>query len=185
MIGPRARSAAGYRQRGSTAIYRRRTRPTKRCPGCAEDILLEAASCRYCGRQFPAGEVAQAMQEHQARLQAAAWAGYQAELAQQQRYQVDRLRGRHTRRLVFGIILISFGAFFVLVGLAMFFTNPTPGNTQESQRTAAIVCGILFGLAPLAAGLGLLKAAKSVGRQALEEQNRPIVQAVPPQIPMA
>jgi hypothetical protein len=147
-------------------------RPTKRCPACAEDVLLEATSCRFCGRKFSAEEVAQAVQDHQAQLRARALAAQQAELARQAHRRLKQLNGRHTGRLVSGLLLTCGGASIVIAMIAMFFSSPAPGSTQDKQRFAAVVGGLLFGLLPLAGGIPLLLAAKSAKRSLLAEQNR-------------
>lgn len=135
--------------------------PNKRCPACAEDILLDATTCRFCGRNFSAEEVAQAVQDHEAQMRAAASAVQQAELAKQQQRQLKRLQGRRTRRLIFGILLTWVGGGMVIGMVAMFFSSPSPGNTAEQQKIAAVTCGTLFGLVPLASGIALLLAARS------------------------
>ena len=45
--------------------------------------------------------------------------------------------------------------------IAMFFSDPSRGNTAEQQKVAAVMCGILFGLVPLASGIALLLVARS------------------------
>jgi len=149
------------------------SRSTKRCPACAEDILLDAAVCRFCGHNFSAGEIAQAAQDHQARMQAAAAAAQQVELAEQQQRRVKQLRGRFIRRLGCGAVLASMGGFMVILMIAMFFTRPSPGNTQESQRNAAVIGGCFLGLLPLLIGIALLVGAKSANRTLVAEQNAP------------
>lgn len=41
----------------SAAVTRQASRPTKKCPECAEMVLAEAQVCRFCGnRSFPVDE---------------------------------------------------------------------------------------------------------------------------------
>ena len=129
------------------------TRPSRRCPACAEDILLEAIVCRFCGHSLSAEEVARAVQDRDRQIQAAAAAAQQAELARQQQRHIKRLRGRRTRRLVFGGILTWVGGWMLITMTAMFFSSPAAGNTADQQRIAAATVGFLFGLVPLAGGI--------------------------------
>ena len=166
-------------QRGSAAaalpsVARRATpqsaggaagRLTKQCPQCAEDVLLEATICRFCGRTFSAQEVAGALHEHQQAQVQAANAAQRAAWAWQQEQQRRRLRGRIVRRWVFGVILAGFGGFMLLLALAMFFTPPAPHNTAKGQKDAAMGLGF-FGLVPLAIGGGLIWAARTLEREA-------------------
>ncbi|MGA3026804.1 MAG: zinc-ribbon domain-containing protein [Bryobacteraceae bacterium] len=149
------------------------SRSTKRCPACAEDILLDAVVCRFCGHNFSAGEIAQAAQDQQARTQAAAAAAQQVELVIQQQRRVKQLRGRFVRRLGCGAVLASMGAFMLILMIAMFFTRPSPGQTVESQRNAAVISGCFLGLAPLLIGVALLLGAKSANRLLVAEQQAP------------
>ena len=144
-------------------------RPTRRCPACAEDILLEATVCRFCGRTLTAEESARARQEHDDRTQAAVSARKRAAEAERQQRELRRVRGRITRRMVWGIILVGCGAFFFLLMVAMFFSSPSPGTTAEQQKTSAAVIGVLFGLAPLGIGIGLVAAARSIERASRTE----------------
>lgn len=154
-------------------------RPTKRCPACAEDIMLEASACRFCGRTFSAEEMAAAAQAYNEQAQAIErtraaqeqqqWVVHQAEhqqmqVAWQQQGELRRLERRPVRRLIGGIVLISIGAFMLLVGIGMLFTRPAPGNTLQQQRTAAVFCGVFFGLAPLAVAIALFRGASSASR---------------------
>jgi len=141
------------------------SRLTKRCPACAEEILLEATVCRFCGRNLSSHDVAQALEEQRARAQAATAALQQAAHNQQQQEGLKRLRAKGTRRLIFGVLLSSFGAMWLLIALAMLLTSPSPGNTAEGQRNAAIAVGCVFGFVPLAAGIALLWAASKLAKR--------------------
>ena len=149
------------------------SRPTKRCPACAEEILLDAALCRFCGRQFSAQEAALSVQTFNAQQQAMLWADRQARLAAQRQRHVAKLRGRHNRRMVAGILLIGWGALISLGMVGMFFSTPDPGKTKAEQRTAAVASGCVMGLAPLAGGILLVRAARSVAKSMLVEQPVP------------
>jgi ssDNA-binding Zn-finger/Zn-ribbon topoisomerase 1 len=102
---------------------------------------------------------------------ATAVATQEAQLAKQHERQLNRLRARRRRRLVFGIVLTSFGGFIVICMIAMFFSSPAPGNTQSQQQFAAVF-GFFFGALLLASGIALLRAAKTAKRLLLVEQNR-------------
>ncbi len=156
------------------------TRPSRRCPACAEDILLEAIVCRFCGHSLSAEEVARAVQDRDRQIQAAAAAAQQAELARQQQRHIKRLRGRRTRRLVFGGILTWVGGWMLITMTAMFFSSPAAGNSANQQRIAAATVGFLFGLVPLAGGIALLLAARSAKRLLIAEQTSPFKSAAIP-----
>jgi hypothetical protein len=133
---------------------------TKRCPACAESILLDATTCRFCGRNFSPQEVSQARQDHDAQLRAAESAAHQAELVKQQQLQLKRLQGQVRRRRLFGILFTGFGGLIVVLMIAMFI------GADEQQKTAAVSAGILFGLLPLAVGITLrLSREMSDGKQ--------------------
>ncbi|MGA2572500.1 MAG: hypothetical protein ABSF23_18480 [Terracidiphilus sp.] len=150
----------------------------KQCPRCAETIQLNALLCRFCGQQFSetevAAAVAQATQEHGARVEATTAAMKQAGEAIRQQMQLNRLRSRIMWRLVPGLILACWGALVTVAMVAMFFSTPDPGSAREQQRIAAVCCGTILGLAPLGFGVLLLFAARSAKRAlALANANQP------------
>lgn len=148
------------------------SRPTKRCPVCSEDILLDAAACRFCHGNFSAEEVALGVQDHEARMRAVAAAAQQAELAKQRQQYLERLHGGLTRRLVFGTILTGIGGLMVLLMTVAFFAVP-PGSTEHEQRMDAVALGSLLGLFPLVSGIATLLTAKPARRFLLAERNAP------------
>lgn len=153
----------------------------RKCPACAELIKIEANVCHFCGCKFTTEEVTQAHQENQAKVLMAEVATQQTERAAQQQRQVRRLKGRHTRRRVFGTILTWFGGFCSVAMVAMFFSDdPSHGTTTDQQKIAAITTGVIFGLIPLLGGIALLRAAKSVRIALLAEDSRLAANKSPP-----
>jgi len=151
------------------------------CPYCGRRIASHAVVCLACGRAIlpsqaritktgTAQEVAPAVQDPAAQMQARAAAAQQAELAKQQ-WRLKRLQSRHNRRLVFGTILTGIGVAVVIAMTAMFFSSPSAGRTEEQQQIAALTASFLFGLVPLAGGIALLLAAQSAKRLLVSERN--------------
>ena len=132
---------------------------------------MDAIVCRFCGDKFSAEEVAQAVQDHAAQMQASAAAAQQAELAKQQQWRLKRLQSRRNRRLVFGNILTGIGVSVVIAMTAMFFSSPSAGKTGDQQKIAALTASFLFGLVPLTGGIALLLAAQSAKRLLVSERS--------------
>ena len=155
---------------------------TRKCPSCAETIKLEALICRYCGHKFTQDEVREAKVEVQLKGSEIAQEQRKLELARQQQRQIKRLKGRRTRRLVFGILLTWMGVCMTIGMIVMFFSSPAPGNTAEQQKIAAALGGLLFGVVPLIIGIVLLRAARFAKRALLAERDRLAKDVLPPTV---
>jgi len=121
--------------------------PTKKCPNCAEEIKLDAKECRYCGRQFRDGEIAEAKREIEPLTKA------EKEKVRKKAEEDEKRKTlkKATTLKVFGWILVCLGVFLPLVYVGGVISRPKP------IATPWFIFGIVFWFLPLVLGLILLR----------------------------
>jgi phage shock protein PspC (stress-responsive transcriptional regulator) len=94
---------------------------TKRCPYCAEEILIQAIKCRYCGSRVDPGALSRAWRRSRRGKKIA---GVAAGLAQELGLSVTLLR------LVF-VIATVLGGWGIVVYIAMWALMPLPPEGMD------------------------------------------------------